>query len=62
MEGFTLGLTAKEEISRVVSCSVSLILTLDWDTDTLFEKLKKVTSTMTSQNVLSDAQVKNVFI
>ena len=38
------------------------LLTLNWDTDTLFEKLKKVTSTMTSQNVLSEAQDTNVFI
>ena len=38
------------------------LLTLNWDTDTLFEKLKKVTSTVTSQNVLSEAQGKNVFI
>ena len=38
------------------------LLTLNWVTDTLFENLKKVTSTMTSQNVLSEAQVKNVFI
>ena len=38
------------------------LLTLNWDTDTLFEKLKRITSTMTSQNVLFEAQVKNVFI
>ena len=62
MEGFTLGLTVKKEISKVVSCSVSLMLTLNWDTDTLFEKFKKVTSTMTSQNVSSEVQIKNVFI
>ena len=62
MEGFTLGLTIKKEVSKVVSCSVSLMLTLNWNTDTLLEKLKKVTSTMTSQNVSSEAQVKTVFI
>ena len=39
MEGFILGLTVKKEVSKVVSCSVSLILTLNWGTDTLFEKL-----------------------
>ena len=50
------------EIYREIYCSVSLMLTLNWDTDTLFEKLKKVTSTMTSQNVLSEVQAKNVFI
>ena len=50
------------EIYREIYCSVSLMLTLNWDTDTLFAKLKKVTSTMTLQNVLSEAQVKNVFI
>ena len=62
MEGLTLGLTVQKEVSKVVSCSVSLMLTLNWDTDTLLEKLKKVTSTMISQNVSSEAQVKNVFI
>ena len=62
MEEFTLGLTVKREVSKVVSCSVSLMLTPNWDTDTLFEKLKTVTSTMTSQIVSSEAQVKNVFI
>ena len=46
MEGFTLGLTVKKEVSKVVSCAVSLMLTLNWDTDTLLEKLKKVTSTI----------------
>ena len=50
MEGFTLGLTVKKEVSRVVSCSLSPMLTLNLNTDTLFEKLKKVNSTMTSQN------------
>ena len=39
MEGFILGLTVKEKVSKVVSCSVSLILTLNWGTDILFEKL-----------------------
>ena len=39
MEAFILGLTVKEEVSKVASCSVSLILTLIWGTDTLFEKL-----------------------
>ena len=59
MEGFTLGLTVKKEVLKVVPCSVSLTLTLNLETDTLFEELKKVTSTMTPQNVLSEAQVKN---
>ena len=49
MEGFTLGLTVKKEVLKVVSCSVSLTLTLNLETDTLFEELKKVTSTMTPQ-------------
>ena len=62
MEGFTLGLTIKKEVSKIVSCSVSLMLTLNWNTDILLEKLKKVTSTMISQNVSSEAQVKTVFI
>ena len=39
MERFVLGLTVKKEVSKVVSCSVSLILTLNWGTDILFEKL-----------------------
>ena len=52
MEGFTLGLTVKKEVLKVVSYSVSLTLTLNLETDTLFEELKKVTST-------SEAQVKN---
>ena len=39
MEGFILGLTVKKGVSKVVSCSVSLILTLNWGTDILFEKL-----------------------
>ena len=39
MEGFILGLTVKEEVSKVESCSVSPILTLNWGTDILFEKL-----------------------
>ena len=39
MEGFILRLTVKKEVSKVVSCSVSLILTLNWGTDILFEKL-----------------------
>ena len=39
MEGFVPGLTVKKEVSKVVSCSVSLILTLNWGTDILFEKL-----------------------
>ena len=59
---FTLGLTVKKEVLKVVSCSVSLMLTLNLETDTVFEELKKVTSTMTPQNVLSKAQFKNVFI
>ena len=62
MEGFRLGLTVKKEVSKVASCSVSLMLVMNWDTDTLFEKLQKVTSTMTFQNVSSEVQVKNVFI
>ena len=62
MEGFALGLTVKKEVLKVVSCSVSLTLTLNLETDTLFEELKKVTSTMTPQNVLSEVQVKNDFI
>ena len=62
MEGFTLGLTVKKEVLKVLSCSVSLMLTLNFETDTLFEELKKVTPTMTPQNVLSEAQVNNVFI
>ena len=33
MKGFILGLTVKEEVSKVVSRSVSLILTLNWVTD-----------------------------
>ena len=45
------------EIYQEIYCSVSLMSTLNWDTDTLFEQLKKVTSTMTSQNVLSEVQV-----
>ena len=39
MEEFILGLTVKKEVSKVVSSSVSLTLTLNWDTDILFEKL-----------------------
>ena len=39
MEGFILGLTVMEEVSKFVSYSVSLILTLTWDTDIVFEKL-----------------------
>ena len=39
MEGFILGLTVKKEVSKVVSCSISLILALNWGTDILFEKL-----------------------
>ena len=39
MEGFIVGLTVKEEVSKVVSCSVSFIFTLNWGTDILFEKL-----------------------
>ena len=62
MKGFNLGLTVKKEVSKVASCSVSLTLTLNLETDTLFEELKKVTSTMTPQNVLSEAQVKDAFI
>ena len=38
MEEFILGLTVKEEVSKVVSYSVSLILTLNWGTDILVEK------------------------
>ena len=38
MKGFILGLTVKEEGSKVVPCSVSLILTLNWVTDISFEK------------------------
>ena len=38
MEGFILGLTVKKEVSKVVSCSVFLILTLNWGTDILFGK------------------------
>ena len=62
MEGFTFGLTVKKEVLKVVSCSVYLTLTLNLETDTLFEELEKVTSTMTPENVLSEAQVKNAFI
>ena len=62
MEGFTFELTVKKEVLKVVSCSVSLTLTLNLETDTLFEELEKVTSTMTPENVLSEAQVKNAFI
>ena len=40
MKGFILGLTVNEEVSKVVSCSVSLILTLNWVTDISFEKSK----------------------
>ena len=39
MEGFILGLKVKEEILKVVSCSVSVIWILNWDTDIFFEKL-----------------------
>ena len=39
MEGFILGLTVKKEVSKAVSCSVFLILTLHWGTDILIEKL-----------------------
>ena len=39
MEEFILGLTVKEEVSKVVSSSFPLILTLNWGTDILFEKL-----------------------
>ena len=39
MEGFNLRLTVKKKISKVVSCSVSLMLILNWGTDILFEKL-----------------------
>ena len=38
MEGYILGLTVKEEVSKVVLCSVSLILTLIWGND-IVEKL-----------------------
>ena len=62
MKGFNLGLTVKKEVSKGASCSVSLTLTLNLETDTLFEELKKVTSTMTPQNVLPEAQVKDAFI
>ena len=39
MEGFILGLTVNKEVSNVVSRSVSLMLTLNWGTDILLEKL-----------------------
>ena len=41
MEGYILGLTIKAEISKFVSCSVSLNLTLNWGTNILFEKLTR---------------------
>ena len=41
MEGFILGLIVKKEVSKVVSCSVSVILTLNWGIDNIFEKLTK---------------------
>ena len=39
MDRFVLGLTAKKKVSKVVPCSVSLMLILNWVTDILFEKL-----------------------
>ena len=39
MEGIILGLKLTKRVSNVVSCSVSLMVTLNWDTDILFGKL-----------------------
>ena len=38
MEGLILEVNSRE-VSKVVSCSVSLMLTLTWGIDILFEKL-----------------------
>ena len=42
MKEFTLKVNSYE-ISKVVSCSIPLVLTLTWGTDILFEKLRPET-------------------
>ena len=40
MEEFTVELTVNKEVSKVVTCSFPLMLTLNYGTDVLLEKLK----------------------
>ena len=45
MEGFNLELTVNKEILKVVACSIPLMLTLNYGTDVLLEKLKVTPAT-----------------
>ena len=45
MEGFTLELTVNKEVLKFVAGSFSLMLTLNWGTDILLEKLKVTPAT-----------------
>ena len=52
MKGFIILKVNSKEISKVVPCSVSLILTLTWGIDILFEKLTPETGGMNLKNTL----------